>query len=111
MPYPVLSPYVSILTLILASDFFVHNLPGQPSDSHIKMHAGYASPPFFFSNYDSHIDVDEKNNGALFFWHFENKHIADRPRTVLTLPLSRLLFMKTLTGEDNMAQWRSRMFE
>lgn len=29
-----------------------------------------------------HITVDERNNGALFFWHFANKHIADRPRTV-----------------------------
>src|SRR5271170_5939792 len=77
------------IDIALASDFFVHNLPGQPSDSHIKMHAGYFShhPLFPFAPTalinDSHIEVDEKNNGALFFWHFENKHIADRPRTVL----------------------------
>ena len=29
-----------------------------------------------------HITVDEQHDGALFFWHFQNKHIADRPRTV-----------------------------
>ena len=31
---------------------------------------------------DRHITVDEAHDGALFFWHFANKHIADRPRTV-----------------------------
>jgi carboxypeptidase D len=32
-----------------------------------------------------HIEVDAENNGNLFFWHYENRHIADRQRTVLWL--------------------------
>ena len=26
-----------------------------------------------------------EHHGSLFFWHFENRHLADRPRTVLWL--------------------------
>ncbi|KAF1811108.1 putative pheromone-processing carboxypeptidase kex1, partial [Eremomyces bilateralis CBS 781.70] len=33
----------------------------------------------------SHIPVDPANNGHLFFWHFANRHLADKPRTVLWL--------------------------
>lgn len=33
----------------------------------------------------SHIEVDPQNNGHLFFWHFQNKHIAQRQRTVIWL--------------------------
>lgn len=33
----------------------------------------------------SHIEVDPEHNGNLFFWHFENKHIANRQRTVIWL--------------------------
>lgn len=33
----------------------------------------------------SHIEVDPENNGNLFFWHFENKHIANKQRTVIWL--------------------------
>lgn len=32
-----------------------------------------------------HIEVDAENNGNLFFWHYENRHIADKQRTVLWL--------------------------
>lgn len=32
-----------------------------------------------------HIEVDPQNNGNLFFWHYENRHIADKQRTVLWL--------------------------
>jgi carboxypeptidase D len=32
-----------------------------------------------------HIEVDAEHNGNLFFWHYENRHIADRQRTVLWL--------------------------
>jgi carboxypeptidase D len=32
-----------------------------------------------------HVEVDAENNGNLFFWHYENRHIADRQRTVLWL--------------------------
>lgn len=33
----------------------------------------------------SHIEVDSEHNGNLFFWHFQNRHIANRQRTVLWL--------------------------
>ncbi|KAH6690573.1 pheromone-processing carboxypeptidase KEX1 [Plectosphaerella plurivora] len=55
-----------------AADYFVRNLPGAPAEPPIKMHAG-------------HIEVDAEHNGNLFFWHFENQHIADRQRTVVWL--------------------------
>lgn len=29
--------------------------------------------------------MDPKNKGNLFFWHFQNKHIGDRQRTVIWL--------------------------
>ncbi|CAG9943530.1 unnamed protein product [Clonostachys rosea f. rosea IK726] len=54
-----------------ASDYYVHNLPGLPSHPQpVNMHAG-------------HIEVTPEHNGNLFFWHFENRHIADRQRTVI----------------------------
>lgn len=31
----------------------------------------------------SHIEVTPDTHGNLFFWHFENQHIADRQRTVI----------------------------
>ncbi|ODQ52926.1 carboxypeptidase KEX1 [Saitoella complicata NRRL Y-17804] len=55
-----------------ASDYYVRSLPGLPEGSDVKMHAG-------------NIIVDEAHNGALFFWHFANKHIADKQRTVIWL--------------------------
>lgn len=33
----------------------------------------------------SHIEVIPEDNGNLFFWHFENKHIANKQRTVIWL--------------------------
>lgn len=63
-------PVVSAKT---AADYFVHSLPGAPEGQPLlKMHAG-------------HIEVTPEHNGNLFFWHFENKHLADRPRTVIWL--------------------------
>ncbi|UNI20710.1 Carboxypeptidase D [Purpureocillium takamizusanense] len=54
-----------------AADYYVRDLPGVPKDSApIKMHAG-------------HIEVTPEHNGNLFFWHFQNKHIANRQRTVI----------------------------
>ncbi|KAI4616833.1 Cell death protease [Alternaria metachromatica] len=53
------------------ADYFIHDLPGAPKPL-LKMHAG-------------HIEVDAENNGNLFFWHYENRHIADKQRTVLWL--------------------------
>jgi carboxypeptidase D len=32
-----------------------------------------------------HIEVTPEHNGNIFFWHFENKHIADKQRTVIWL--------------------------
>ena len=37
------------------------------------------------NNIDRHIEVNPEHNGNLFFWHFQNKHIANRQRTVLWL--------------------------
>ena len=34
---------------------------------------------------NSHIEVDAATNSNLFFWHYQNRHIADRQRTVLWL--------------------------
>ncbi|KAG6301363.1 Cell death protease [Claviceps aff. purpurea] len=56
-----------------AADYYVRDLPGLPKDAApIKMHAG-------------HIEVDKEFNGNLFFWHFQNNHIANRQRTVIWL--------------------------
>ncbi|EEP80880.1 hypothetical protein UREG_05722 [Uncinocarpus reesii 1704] len=55
-----------------AADYYVRSLPGQPEGPLLKMHAG-------------HIEVDHENNGNLFFWHFQNRHIANRQRTVIWL--------------------------
>ncbi|EFX03291.1 pheromone processing carboxypeptidase kex1 [Grosmannia clavigera kw1407] len=56
----------------VAGDYFVHSLPGQPEGPLLKMHAG-------------HIEITPEHNGNLFFWHFQNKHIANRQRTVIWL--------------------------
>ncbi|KAF3760867.1 hypothetical protein M406DRAFT_99401 [Cryphonectria parasitica EP155] len=55
-----------------AADYFVHALPGAPATPFIKMHAG-------------HIEVTPEHNGNLFFWHYQNQHIANKQRTVLWL--------------------------
>lgn len=55
-----------------AADYYVHSLPGAPEEPLLKMHAG-------------HIEVDSGHNGNLFFWHFQNRHIANRQRTVIWL--------------------------
>jgi len=55
-----------------AGDYFVHSLPGAPDGPLLKMHAG-------------HIEVNPEHHGHLFFWHFQNRHLADKPRTVIWL--------------------------
>ncbi|KAI9753245.1 MAG: Cell death protease [Chaenotheca gracillima] len=55
-----------------AGDYYVHSLPGAPKGPLLKMHAG-------------HIEVNPEHNGNLFFWHFQNRHIANRQRTVIWL--------------------------
>jgi carboxypeptidase C (cathepsin A) len=34
---------------------------------------------------DRHIEVTPEHNGNLFFWHYQNQHIANRQRTVIWL--------------------------
>ncbi|KAF2086090.1 pheromone-processing carboxypeptidase KEX1 [Saccharata proteae CBS 121410] len=55
-----------------AADYFVHSLPGAPAGPMLKMHAG-------------HVEVNETTNGNLFFWHYQNRHIANKQRTVIWL--------------------------
>ncbi|KAI1301979.1 Alpha/Beta hydrolase protein [Xylaria venustula] len=55
-----------------AADYFVRHLPGVPEGDLVKMHAG-------------HIEITPEHNGNVFFWHFQNKHIADRQRTIIWL--------------------------
>jgi carboxypeptidase D len=31
------------------------------------------------------VEVEPEHNGNLFFWHFQNRHIANRQRTVIWL--------------------------
>ncbi|AEO63549.1 uncharacterized protein THITE_2108975 [Thermothielavioides terrestris NRRL 8126] len=55
-----------------AADYFVHSLPGAPEAPPVKMHAG-------------HIEITPEHNGNIFFWHFQNQHIANKQRTVIWL--------------------------
>ncbi|THV50695.1 hypothetical protein BGAL_0140g00180 [Botrytis galanthina] len=55
-----------------AGDYFVHSLPGAPPGPLLKMHAG-------------HIEVTPDHHGNMFFWHFQNRHIANKQRTVIWL--------------------------
>lgn len=71
-----------------AADYFVRSLPGQPEGPLLKMHAGYESEfpgTAIRANLRSHVEVDPETNGNLFFWHFHNRHIANRQRTVIWL--------------------------
>ncbi|KAF2491000.1 pheromone-processing carboxypeptidase KEX1 [Lophium mytilinum] len=54
-----------------AADYYVHELPGAPEPL-LKMHAG-------------HIEVDPAHHGNIFFWHYQNRHIANKQRTVIWL--------------------------
>ncbi|KAF2466966.1 pheromone-processing carboxypeptidase KEX1 [Lindgomyces ingoldianus] len=54
-----------------SADYFVHELPGAPEPL-LKMHAG-------------HIEVNPEHKGNLFFWHYQNRHIAQKQRTVIWL--------------------------
>ncbi|RCI08372.1 hypothetical protein L249_8837 [Ophiocordyceps polyrhachis-furcata BCC 54312] len=56
-----------------AADYYVSDLPGVPKDSPpIKMHSG-------------HVQITPEHDGNIFFWHFQNTHIANRQRTVIWL--------------------------
>lgn len=54
-----------------SADYYVSSLPGAPTPL-LKMHAG-------------HVEVIPDHHGNLFFWHFANRHIANRQRTVIWL--------------------------
>ncbi|KAL3459953.1 pheromone-processing carboxypeptidase kex1 [Aspergillus heterothallicus] len=78
---PLLSTWALSLSLLLnsaavtaqsAADYYVSSLPGAPEGPLLKMHAG-------------HIEVNPDHNGHLFFWHYQNRHIANRQRTVIWL--------------------------
>ncbi|CAF1682111.1 unnamed protein product, partial [Adineta ricciae] len=61
------------VTSLQANDFYVENLPLLPqSESSMNMHAGY-------------LPVNSQNHGSLFFWHFPNKFISDKSRTIIWL--------------------------
>lgn len=55
-----------------ASDYYVSSLPGAPPGDLLKMRAG-------------HIQVASESHGNLFFWHYANRHIGDKSRTVIWL--------------------------
>ncbi|KAL9013123.1 MAG: hypothetical protein Q9173_002166 [Seirophora scorigena] len=63
---------VTVVTAKSAADYFVTSLPGQPDGPLLTMHAG-------------HVEITPEHHGNLFFWHFQNRHIANRQRTVLWL--------------------------
>ncbi|KAI0471311.1 Alpha/Beta hydrolase protein [Xylaria cf. heliscus] len=55
-----------------AADYYVRQLPGAPEGDIVKMHAG-------------HIEITPEHNGNMFFWHFQNRHIANKQRTIIWL--------------------------
>ena len=67
-----LSSFALAATGKSGSDYFVRSLPGAPPGDLLKMHAG-------------HVEVSSASNGNLFFWHYANRHIGDKPRTVIWL--------------------------
>ena len=72
-----------------AADYFVSSLPGAPEPL-LKMHAGYEhislGPQRIHANmHSSHVEITPEHHGNLFFWHYQNRHIANKQRTVLWL--------------------------
>lgn len=71
-----------------AADYYVRSLPGAPDGPLLKMHAGYVHRSSYSAETNSitsHIEVAPEHHGNLFFWHFQNRHIANRQRTVIWL--------------------------
>jgi len=77
--WPAILPIANLLSTWLpwttaaksAADYYVQHLPGAP-DPLLKMYAG-------------HVEITPEHHGNMFFWFFQNRHIADRQRTVLWL--------------------------
>ncbi|CAG8949811.1 hypothetical protein HYFRA_00004135 [Hymenoscyphus fraxineus] len=67
-----LMPSMGLAADKTAADYFVHSLPGAPEGPLLKMHAG-------------HVEINPEHNGNMFFWHFQNRHIANKQRTVIWL--------------------------
>jgi hypothetical protein len=40
---------------------------------------------FVLTLYSSHVEITPEHHGNLFFWHYQNRHIANKQRTVLWL--------------------------
>jgi carboxypeptidase D len=40
---------------------------------------------FVLTPYSSHVEITPEHHGNLFFWHYQNRHIANKQRTVLWL--------------------------
>lgn len=55
-----------------AADYFIRSLPGAPPGPLLKMHAG-------------HVEIDPEHHANLFFWLFQNRHIANKQRLVIWL--------------------------
>ncbi|VCU40973.1 Bgt-60051 [Blumeria graminis f. sp. tritici] len=55
-----------------AADYFVRSLPGAPPGPLLKMHAG-------------HVEISPEHHGNLFFWLYQNRHIANKQRLVIWL--------------------------
>ncbi|RKF83113.1 Pheromone-processing carboxypeptidase kex1 [Golovinomyces cichoracearum] len=55
-----------------AADYFVRSLPGAPPGPLLSMHAG-------------HVEVDSEHHGNIFFWLYQNRHIANKQRLVIWL--------------------------
>ena len=73
---------------LTAADYFVHSLPGAPDGPLLKMHAGYVLHILSSTcslTIPRHIEILPEHHGGLFFWHFQNRHIANRQRTVIWL--------------------------
>lgn len=64
--------------------------PGSLMGLYLQCMRGEYSQSFLYSDVSltrskSHIEVNPEHHGNLFFWHFENRHIANRKRTVIWL--------------------------
>ncbi|CAF1187966.1 unnamed protein product [Adineta ricciae] len=68
-----ISTFSQAIVDLQARDFYVHDLPLLPTNlSSIRMHAG-------------HVPVSSIHHGTLFFWHFAQKNVTDKSRTVIWL--------------------------
>lgn len=55
-----------------AAEYYIHDLPGAPSEPRLDMYAG-------------HLEITPEHHGNLFFWLVKNRHIANKKRMVIWL--------------------------